>query len=70
MVMSTIIVLPFHHLPITVVMLDIKFLELKFFDVLKEDYGITLQQLAKVWFYLNKLHNCLHIRSIYVFKSI
>ena len=69
MVMSTIVILPFHHLPIKVVMLDIKLLELKFFNVLKEDYGITLQQLAKVWFYLNKLHNCLHIHSICVFKS-
>ena len=48
MVMSTIIVLPFDHLPITVVMLDIKLLDLKFFDVLKEGYGITLHQLVKV----------------------
>ena len=69
MVMSTIIILPFHHLPIKVVMLDIKLLELKFFDVLKEDYGITLHQLAKVCFYLNKLHNCLHIRSICVLHT-
>ena len=66
MVMSTIAAQPFHHLPITVVMLDIELLELKFFDVLKEDYGITLQQPAKVWFYLNKLHNYLHVCSICV----
>ena len=48
MVVSTIVVLHFCRLPITVVILGIELLELKFFDVLKEDYGITLHQLVKV----------------------
>ena len=59
--MSAIIVPLFHHLPITVVMMDIELSELRFFDVLKEDYGIVLLQLAKVlhWFCLS---NTNHIR--------
>ena len=52
MVLSTIIVPLFHHLPITVVIMDIELSELTLFDALKEGYGIVLHQLAKVlhWF--------------------